>query len=86
MDEAKIFYTAGPTKFDTAPFGTIVTVIRNDEGAHDLYVQTSFFVGDPLWLSASDLLLLAYKDKLADQEFLKELLTHITSEDPNRAG
>ena len=85
MSEAKIFYTAGPTKFDTAPFGTIVTVIKNDEGGQELYVQTSFVVGDPIWLSAGDLLLLVYKDKLRDQEFLKELLKQITSEDQHHA-
>ena len=73
--ESMTRYTSAPTKFDTAPYGTLCTVYQNDEGTlYDLYVQTSKEETDPLWISAQDLLLMAYKRKLVDRTFVLECL------------
>ena len=70
-----IRYTANPTKFDTHPYGTLCSVMRNDDGTeHEYFVQTSIDENDPLWMSAGELLASIYKEKLQDVTFIQELL------------
>lgn len=68
-------YTAQPTKFDIAPFGTLCRVIKNDEATEvEYFIQSSPIQEDPCWLSAQDLLLSVYEKKLEDPVFIQGLL------------
>lgn len=68
-------WTAGPTKFDIAPQGTLCKVIKNDEATEiEYFIQVSPIQEDPCWLSAQDLLFMAYKEHLEDPEFIRSLL------------
>jgi hypothetical protein len=74
-NEAMKRWTAAPTKFDKADFGTTCTVLLNDSGSEtELYVQISEDSDDMQWLSARDLLLAVYEDNLNDASFLQDLL------------
>lgn len=78
--EAMTRYTSPPTKFDIAPYGTFCTVHLNDDGTlYELYVQTSKDEADPLWISAQELLLVAYKKRLVDKDFVFECLQYYNS-------
>lgn len=67
-------YTAAPNKFDLQPKGTLCVVIKNDEGtAQEYYIQTGNDE-DPVWLSASQLLLDIHKNELQDPIFIQNLL------------
>ena len=77
MDKASpmIRYTSAPTEYDCAIFGTLCTVFLNDDGSEkELYIQTSRDETTPLWLSAKEVLLSLFKEKLKDESFVKELL------------
>ena len=75
-----IRYTSAPTKFDKAPHGTFCSVMLNDEGTQqELYVQASRNEDDPQWISAEQLLVAAFKDKITDICFLQECLQTIAA-------
>lgn len=70
-----IKYVSPPTKVDIAPQGTICSLFLNDDGTEqELYIQTSLNENDPVWISAQDLLLTVYKDRLKDASFLADCL------------
>jgi hypothetical protein len=72
-------FTSAPTKFDSAPFGTLCSVFLNDDGTEqEFFVQVSADDTDPVWLSAQDLLLKVYKTKLQDPSFLTDCLKQFT--------
>lgn len=78
MDDSNKVMTriiAPPTKLESAPYGTLCSVLKDDEGIEqEIYVQASEDENDPLWVPAKDLLVLVYEDELNDPAFLRELL------------
>jgi hypothetical protein len=75
-----IRYTSAPTKFDKAPYGTFCSVMLNDEGTQqELYVQACLDEEDPHWISAEQLVIAAFKDKLTNICFLQDCLQAITT-------
>lgn len=75
-EDILIRYTSAPTKFDYAPFGTLCSVLLNDEGTElEMFIQTSRDENDPAWISAAEILLKVYKPKITEPKFLKSLLS-----------
>ena len=75
-----IRYTAAPTKYDTAPYGTLCSVYKNDDGSeYDIFVQTSGDEFDPVWLSAQEIISVAFKPFLKNHLFIAECLKMYTA-------
>lgn len=70
-----IRYTSPPTKFDSAEYGTICTVMKNDEGTEqELFIQVSTVATDPHWIPVTELMLTVFKRHLADSTFIQGCL------------
>ncbi len=74
----KIRYTAPPTKYDFEPFGTLCSVLKNDDGTDtELYIQTSHNEQDPIWLSAVEVVLQRYRNELQNPCFVISCLEEL---------
>ena len=70
-----IRYTAAPTKYDLAPYGTSCIVHLNDDGTDRMiYVQTSKDEHNPNWMPIQDLICHAYKPLFDNPCFIQECL------------
>jgi|HubBroStandDraft_5_1064220.scaffolds.fasta_scaffold1743701_1 hypothetical protein len=68
-------YTAAPTKYDLAPYGTLCTVYLNDEGtARQLFIQTAQDENDPIWVTVEDIVIKAYRPLFENPCFLQDCL------------
>lgn len=68
-------FTAPPTRFDKAAFGTTCLVLLNDSGSEtETYVQISEDDADMHWIPIKNLLFMVYEDSLSDASFLQDLL------------
>lgn len=74
-----IRYTAAPTKYDSAPYGTLCALHLNDDGTdRRLYVQTSHDESDPHWIAVEELVIQAYKHLFDNSCFLQDCLKKIS--------
>ena len=70
-----IRYTSAPTKFDVAPFKSLCSVLKNDEGTeHELFIQLSKDENNAHWVSATELMSHVYRDRLQDPCWIENLL------------
>lgn len=70
-----IRYTAPPTKYDNAPYGTICTVHLNDDGTdRQIYIQASQDENNPDWQSIEEIVIQAYKPLFNNPCFIKDCL------------
>lgn len=78
----KIRYTSPPTQFDIAPFGTLCSVMKNDEGTEsELFIQASVDEEEPLWLSAAEIVLKRFKNDLQNPCFIISCLEELQRSD-----
>lgn len=62
-----------PTRFDAAPFGTLCTVIGDDESQITYFIQLGH--GEHAqWEPLGDFIAFVYKDKIHDPDFISECL------------
>lgn len=74
-----IRYTAAPTKYDQAPYGTLCTLHLNDDGTdRRIYVQTSQDETTPHWESVEDLVISAFKPLFENPCFIQDCLKKIS--------
>jgi hypothetical protein len=62
-----------PSKYDVAPYGTIVKVVGDDD-SYQLVVQLSKDSLLSEWMPIGKLLEGAFKDKLSDEKFIEQCL------------
>lgn len=73
-----IRYTAAPTKYDIAPYGTLCALHLNDDGTdRRLYIQVSQDESDPHWITVEELVVQAYKHLFDNPCFLQDCLKKI---------
>jgi len=65
-----------PTKYDTAPFATIIKVVTGlgKDESHTFFIQTSTDEKTSHWMRIGDFLETAFKDLLADKAFIDETI------------
>ena len=64
---------AVPTKFMTAPYGTICRVMKDDNEL-ELYIQISPEESIPMWEKLGNLFEKAFEDFLVNDEFVQDCL------------
>ena len=73
-----IRYTAAPTKYDHAPYGTLCALHLDDEGTQRrLYIQTGLDTKNPHWISVEELVIKTFMPLFDNPCFLKECLQKI---------
>jgi len=77
MELKRIIRHTMPSKYDSAPFGTICQANIGDDG-YQLYIQLSE-TEESRWEPMGFLLEKAFEEMLQDEEFIKELLQLIGS-------
>lgn len=71
-------FTAAPTKYDHAPFGTLCSVHINDEGTDKkIFIQTSHDAENAAWISVEELVIQAYRPQFEDVVFLNDCLSKV---------
>jgi hypothetical protein len=76
--EPLIRYTAPPTKYDVAPYGTLCALHLNDDGTdRRLYIQTAQEENDPHWIAVEELVIQAFKPLFENPCFLQDCLEKI---------
>ncbi len=73
MQEIPIRYSSTPTKFDLAPYGFIVKVLK-DNGDYDYYIQLSKEDDASEWLSIPDYLDRHFRKYYNTESFTKLML------------
>ena len=63
-----------PTRYDTAPFGTLYQVHGDDHQDKVLYIQVSHDVDQPEWMRMSDFLEHVFRNEIYDYRFVSALL------------
>jgi hypothetical protein len=78
QSEPLIRYTAAPTKYDLAPYGTRCILHLNDDGSdRRVYVQISDEESNPQWESAENLVIMAFSPLFENPCFIQECLEKI---------
>lgn len=73
-----IRYTAPPTKYDAAPYGTVCTVHISDDGTDSrLYIQTAQEPENPQWTAIEELVIQAFKPQFENPCFIQDCLQKI---------
>lgn len=73
-----IRYTAPPTKYDTAAYKTVCTLLLNDEGTdRRLFIQVCEDENNPHWIPVEELVVQAFKPLFDNPCFIAECLQKI---------
>jgi hypothetical protein len=78
-----IRYSAPPTRYDYAAYGTLCSALKNDDGSQqELFVQVSKDEHDPHWIAVSELIHKVFEPQFTDHCFIKDCLERYENIDP----
>lgn len=76
-----IRYTAPPTKYDTASYGTVCALHLNDEGtARRFYIQIAEDESNPHWIPVEELVVMAFKPLFENPCFIQDCLSKVKTQ------